>query len=73
MKLQNLFQKVIDCFNVIKLKRYLKELDKLQASIHWSMQFDYLTEDEIETNNRKLFDIELDRRITVEELNSYNA
>lgn len=69
--MQTLIQKVRNHFTVRKLNRHLKELDQMQPSIHWSMQFDNLSKEEIEKNNRKLDCIELDRRITQGQLYSY--
>ena len=71
--MQKLIQKVRDHFTVRKLNRHLKELDQRHASIHWSMQFDDLSESEIEKNNRRLDAIELDRRITQGQLYSYDV
>lgn len=68
-----LIQKIRDRFAVRKLIRHLNELDQIQESIHWSMQFDNLNKDEIEKNNRKLDAIELDRRITKGLLYSYDV
>jgi hypothetical protein len=71
--MQTLIQKVRDHFTVRKLNRHLKELDQRQSSIHWSMQFDDLSKEEIEKNNRRLYAIELDRRITQGQLYSYDV
>jgi hypothetical protein len=71
--MQTLIQKLRDHFTVRKLNRHLKELDQRQASIHWSMQFDDLSKEEIEKNNRRLDIIELDRRITQGQLYSYDV
>ena len=71
--MESLIQKVKDFFAVRKLKKHLKELDKRQSSIHWSMQFDNLSPDEIKLNNRRLNAIELDRRITEGQLYSYDV
>jgi len=71
--MKTLIEKVKDHFEVRKLKRHLIELHKMQESIHWSMQFDKLTPEEIENNNTKLMKIELDRRITQGLLYSYDV
>lgn len=71
--MQTLIKKVRDYFTVRKLNTHLKELDQRQASIHWSMQFDDLSESEIKNNNRRLDAIELDRRITQGQLYSYDV
>jgi hypothetical protein len=72
-KMKALIQKVRDYFEVRKLNRHLKELNKRQASIHWSMQFDDLSKEEIEKNNRRLDAIEIDRRMTQGILYSYDV
>jgi DNA processing protein len=52
--MQKTTQKIKDYFTVKKLNRHLKELDKMQADIHFSMQFDDLSKEEINKNNKKL-------------------
>jgi hypothetical protein len=70
--MQKTTQKIKDYFTVKKLNRHLKELDKMQADIHFSMQFDDLSKEEINKNNKKLAAIELDRRITQGRIYAYN-
>jgi len=69
--MKTLIEKLRDQFEIYKLKKHLKELHEMRASIHWSMQFDDLSISEIENNNRKLDVIELDKRITNGLLHSY--
>ena len=71
--METLIQKLRDQFEIYKLKKHLKELHQMRASIQWSMQFDDLSKSEIEKNNRKLNIIELDLRITMGQLYSYDV
>jgi hypothetical protein len=65
----SIIKKVRNKFTNHKLKKHLKKLERMKGDIQWSMQFDNLSKSEIDKNNRILNAIEIDKRITLGQIN----